>query len=331
MAYRRLQLPMQRCVATMAVCMVLAPATWAADASYPTKPLRVIVPFVAAGSTDILARALSTRLGEFLGTTVVIDNRGGAGGVIGADLAAKSAPDGYTILITTAGVIVTTPSLHKKLPYDSIKDFAPVSIIASLPNMLVVHPSLPVKTVSDLVRLAKSKPGELSYSSGGIGTSLHLAGALLSYLAGVDIVHVAYKGGGPAVLAGVSGEVAFLFATMSSAIVQAKAGRLRALAVTSSKRSPAAPELPTMVEAGVKDFEMANWIGALAPRGTPVPVVDRLNRDIVRAVEVPEVGNMLRSAGYEIVGSTPAEMAASIQRDIPMWAKVIKAANIQAN
>ena len=321
----------ENCVAALTAIVALAPQTWAADAVYPTKPVRVIVPFVAAGSTDILARALATRLAEHLGQTVVIDNRGGAGGVIGADLAAKSAPDGYTILITTAGVIVTTPSLHKKLPYDSIKDFAPVSIIASLPNMLVVHPSLPVKSVSDLVRLAKSKPGELSYSSGGIGTSLHLAGALLSYLADVDIVHVAYKGGGPAVLAGVSGEVAFLFATMSSAITQAKAGRLRALAVTSAKRSPATPDLPTMVEAGIKDFEMANWIGALAPRGTPAFVVERLNRDIVRAVEAPEVGNMLRSAGYEIVGSMPAEMAASIKRDIPMWAKVIKAANIHAN
>jgi tripartite-type tricarboxylate transporter receptor subunit TctC len=331
MAYRRLRVPMRKCVAALATMVALAPQAWAADAGYPTKPVRVIVPFVAAGSTDILARALSTRLGEHLGQTVIIDNRGGAGGVIGADLAAKSAPDGYTILITTAGVIVTTPSLHKKLPYDSTKDFAPVSIIASLPNMLVVHPSLPVKSVNDLVRLAKSKPGELSYSSGGIGTSLHLAGALLSYLTGVDLVHVAYKGGGPAVLAGVSGEVAFLFATMSSAITQAKAGKLRALAVTSAKRSPAAPDLPTMVEAGVKGFEMANWIGALAPRGTPTAVVERLNRDIVRTVETPEVGNMLRSAGYEIVGSTPAEMVASIQREIPMWAKVIKAANIQAN
>jgi len=318
-------------IATLLAATALSTPGHAADAAYPSKPVRVIVPFVAAGSTDILARALAQKLGEHLGQPVVIDNRGGAGGVIGADLVAKSPPDGYTILITTAGVITTTPSLHKKLPYDSMKDFAPVSIIASLPNMLVVHPSLPVKSVSDLVRLAKSKPGELSYSSGGVGTSLHLAGALLSYLASVDIVHIAYKGGGPAVLAGITGEVAFLFATMSSAITQAQSGKLRALAVTSSKRSPATPELPTMVEAGVKGFEMANWLGALAPRGTPVAVVDRLNRDIARAMEATDVKAVLRSGGYEIVGGTPAEMAASIQSEIPMWAKVIKAAKIQAN
>lgn len=258
MACRTFRASIGRCLSGLVAAGGLAHPAWAADASYPTKPVRIIVPFAAAGSTDILARAVASRLSEHLGQSVVIDNRGGAGGVIGADLAAKSPPDGYTILVTTAGVIVTTPSLHKKLPYDSIKDFAPIGIIVSLPNMLVVHPSLPVKSVSDLVRLAKSKPGELSYSSGGIGTSLHLGGALLSYLTGVDIVHVPYKGGGPAVLAGVTGEVAFLFATMSSAINQAKAGKLRALAVTSAKRSPVMPELPTMVEAGVKGFETAN-------------------------------------------------------------------------
>jgi tripartite-type tricarboxylate transporter receptor subunit TctC len=315
----------------VAIASALAIAAHAADSGYPNKPVRVIVPFTAAGSTDILARALAQRLSEQLGQSIIIDNRGGAGGVIGADLVAKAPPDGYTMLITTAGVIVTTPSLHKKLPYDSMQDFAPVGIIASLPNMLVVHPSLPVASVNDLVKLAKARPGQLSYSSGGVGTSLHLAGALLSYLAGVDIVHVAYKGGGPAVLAGVSGEVAFLFATMSSAIAQAQAGKLRAIAVTSSKRSPATPELPTMVEAGIKGFEMANWIGALVPRGTPVAIVERLNRDISRSVEAADVKTVLRSSGYEIVASTPAEMAASIRTEIPMWAKVIKAAKIQAN
>lgn len=331
MACRTFRASLGGCLAGLVAAGGFAHPAWAADANYPTKPVRIIVPFAAAGSTDILARAVATRLSEHLGQPVVIDNRGGAGGVIGADLAAKSPPDGYTVLVTTAGVIVTTPSLHKKLPYDSIKDFAPIGIIVSLPNMLVVHPSLPVKSVSDLVRLAKSKPGELSYSSGGIGTSLHLGGALLSYLTGVDIVHVPYKGGGPAVLAGVTGEVAFLFATMSSAINQVKAGRLRPLAVTSAKRSPVTPDLPTMVEAGVKGFETANWIGALAPRGTPEPIVGRLNRDFIRAAETPDVAKVLRAAGYEIVGSTPEQMAASIARDIPMWAKVIKAAKIQAN
>ncbi|HEV7822232.1 MAG TPA: tripartite tricarboxylate transporter substrate-binding protein, partial [Burkholderiales bacterium] len=241
----------------------------AADGDYPVKPIRVIVPFATGGSTDILIRTVGQRMSESLGQQLLIDNRGGAGGALGAEMAAKAPPDGYTIMATTSGVVVANPSLYKKLSYDPIKDFAPVSIIASLPNMLVVPPSMPVKDVRALIALAKARPGQLTYASGGNGTSNHLAGALLNYLAGVEITHVPYKGGGPAVLAVMTGEVAMLFATMPSAMQQVKGGRLKALAVTGRTRSPAVPELPTMIESGVKDFVVSIWIGIMAPRSVP--------------------------------------------------------------
>jgi tripartite-type tricarboxylate transporter receptor subunit TctC len=299
--------------------------------TYPTKPIRVIVPFAAGGGTDILVRSLSQKLSENLGQQLLIDNRGGAGGAIGAELAAKAAPDGYTIMATTSGVVVVNPSLYKKLAYDPLKDFAPIAIIASLPNMLVVHPSLPVKNVKELIALAKARPNELTYASGGTGTSNHLAGELLNYLAGVKVTHVPYKGGGPAVLAVMAGEVTMLFATMPSAMQQVKDKRLKGLAVTSRKRSSSGPELPTMIEAGVKDFEVSIWIGAMAPRGTPEAAIARLNNEIGRALQAPDVASKLRSEGYEPVGSTPDEMAASIKTETATWAKVIKAAGIKAD
>lgn len=302
-----------------------------AAGDYPSKPIRVVVPFAAGGATDILIRTVGAKLSGQLGQTVVIDNRGGAGGTIGAELAAKSAPDGYTIMATTSGVIVVNPSLYQKLAYDPVKDFAPISIIASLPNMLVVPPSMPVKNVKELVALAKAKPGQLTYASGGNGTSNHLAGELLKYLAGVDITHVPYKGGGPAVVATMTGQVTMLFATMPSAIQQVKAKRLKALAVTSRKRSSVVPELPTMIEAGIKDFDVSIWIGALAPRGTPGDYVARLNREIAKALKAPDVASRLRSEGYELVASTPEEMAQTIVRELATWSRVIKAAGIKAD
>lgn len=310
------------------ILIAAAAATLAAEPAYPTKPIRVVVPFAAGGSTDILIRTVGQKLTEQLGQSMVIDNRGGAGGAIGAELAAKAVPDGYTIMATTSGVIVVNPSLYRKLAYDPVADFAPVSIIASLPNMLVVSPSLPVKNVKDLIIMAKAKPDTMTYGSGGNGTSNHLAGELLKYLAGVKLTHVPYKGGGPAVLAAMSGEVTLLFATMPSAMPQVKAGKLKALAVTSRKRSDAMPDLPTMVEAGIKDFEMSIWIGALAPRGTPDAHVAKLNREIARALQAPEVAARLRSEGYDPVGSSPKDMASVIKTESAMWARVIKAADI---
>ena len=303
----------------------------AADGDYPVKPIRVIVPFATGGSTDILIRTVGQRMSESLGQQLLIDNRGGAGGALGAEMAAKAPPDGYTIMATTSGVVVVNPSLYKKLSYDPIKDFAPVSIIASLPNMLVVPPSMPVKDVRGLIALAKARPGQLTYASGGNGTSNHLAGALLNYLAGVDMTHVPYKGGGPAVLAVMTGEVAMLFATMPSAMLQVKGGRLKALAVTGRTRSPAVPALPTMLESGVKDFVVSIWIGIMAPRGVPANVVERLNREVVKALQVPDVSTRLKDEGYEPVGGTPENMAADMKTETATWAKVIKAAGIHAD
>ncbi len=302
-----------------------------ADTDYPTKPIRVIVPFAASGSTDILIRNVGQKMAEQLGQSLLIDNRGGAGGALGAELAAKSPPDGYTIMATTSGVIAVNPSLYRKLAYDPTNDFTPISIIASLPNMLVVPPSMPVKSVRELIALARAKPGQLTYASGGNGTSNHLAGELLKYLVGVDITHVPYKGGGPAVLAVMTGEVTMLFATMPSAMSQVKGGRLKALAVTSRKRSSAIPELPTMIESGVKDFVVSIWIGAVAPRGTPLKFVERLNREIKKALQAPDVAARLHEGGYEPVGSTPEEMAADIKTESATWARVIKAAGIHAD
>lgn len=320
-----------RTAVTFLGAIFLMPVGHGAESDYPTKPIRVIVPFAVGGSTDILIRGVGQKLSEQLGQSLIIDNRGGAGGAIGAELAAKAPPDGYTIMATTSGVVVVNPSLYRKLAYDPIKDFAPIAIIASLPNMLVVHPSLPVNNVKELVALAKARPGQLTYASGGNGTSNHLAGELLKYLAGVNVTHVPYKGGGPAVLATLIGEVTMLFATMPSAMGHVKNKRLKALAVTSRKRSSATPQLPTMIEAGVKDFDISIWIGAVAPRGTPDRAIDRLNKEILNALQAPEVASRLRSEGYEIVGSTPDDMSAAIKQETERWARVIKAAGIRAD
>jgi len=312
----------------IAAALVLgSAAAW--SQSYPVKPVRIVVPFAAGGSTDILARNVAQRLNEALRSPVVIDNRGGAGGVIGAELVAKSPPDGYTILVTTAGVITTTPSLHRKLPYDPPKDFAPIGIIAALPNMLVVHPSLPVKSVNDLVRLAKSKPGELSYSSGGVGTSLHLAGALLSYLAGIDIVHVAYKGGGPAMNDLLGGQVQMGILIMSTIMPHVEAGKLRAIAVAEAVRAKALPNLPTIGES-IPGFAMPDiWIGLLGPRGLPAAIVNRINTEANKAIQAPEVRPRLEAAGYEVSGNTPAEFAQTIRASIEQYRRATTVAGVK--
>ena len=320
------------CSAFTAAAIVLCATAHAAIAQqYPDKAIRVVVPFAAAGSTDILIRTVGQKMAEVLGQSLVIDNRGGAGGAIGAEIAAHALPDGYTIMATTSGVVVVNPSLYKKLNYDPIKDFAPVSIVASLPNMLVVHPNAPVKNVQELIALARAKPGQLTYASGGNGTSNHLAGELMRYLTKIELTHVPYKGGGPAVLAVLSGEVTLLFATMPSAMPQVSSGRLKALAVTSRTRASAAPSLPTMIEAGVKDFDVSIWIGLMAPRGTPPKAIALLNKSVVAALQSPEVAARLRAEGYEPIGGTPQEMAASIVTESATWAQVIKGAGIRAD
>lgn len=320
-----------RLVVTGLVGACLSSTLWAGETPYPTRPIRVIVPFAPGGSTDILVRLVGVKLSELIGQPVIIDNRGGAGGTIGAELAAKSAADGYTVMATTSGVIVVNKSLHSKLTYDPVADFSPITIVAALTNILVVSPSFPANSIKELLEMARAKPGALTYGSGGNGTSNHLAGELMNYLANVKVTHVPYKGGGPAVLATITGEVSMLFATIPPVVHHLKAGKLKALAVTGRKRTEKMPNLPTMIEAGVKDFEVEIWIGVLAPKGVPAARIRKLNGDIRSAIQSPEVATRLNAEGYDPVGNTPAEMESIIKRDSEKWTRVIKGAGIRAN
>ena len=300
-----------------------------AAAQYPDKPMHVIIPMAPGGAIDILARPLAQQMSKILGAPVVIDNHGGAGGNIGGDMVARAAPDGYTLLLTTSGLIVANKSLYKQMPFDPQSDLVPVSIVASLPNVLVVNTRSPYQSVQHIVTAAKKEPGKLNFASGGPGSSNHLAGELFKSLSGIDLVHVPYRGGGPAVVAVMAGDVTMLFATLPSVTAQIESGRLRALAVTTGTRAPQLPQVPTMMQAGVEGFETSVWIGALAPRGTPAGIVDKLQKAIVQALATPEFSRLLQHEGYQAVGSTPAQMAAKIQSESAKWARVIKEAGIQ--
>jgi len=297
---------------------------------YPSKSIRMIVAYPPGGGTDTVARLMAQSLTEKLGQNVVVDNRGGATGNIGTELAAKAPPDGYTLLMGNVAPNAINVSLFDKLPFDPVKDLAPITLVAVTPNMLVVHPSLPVKTVKDLIALAKSRPGALNYPSAGVGSSSHLAGALLDILAHISMTHVPFKGGGPAMIATISGEVQLMFATMPAALPHVKTGKVRPVAVTTQKRSLAMPELPTIAESGVKGYEAATWYGLLAPAATPRAVVDRLHGETVKILAAPESRKRLTDLGFEPVGNTPAQFAAYIKSEIAKWGKVIKAAGIRA-
>ncbi len=293
--------------------------------TYPSKPIRMIVPFPPGGTTDILARAIGAELTKAWGQPVVIENRPGAGGNIGSEAVAKSPGDGYTLLMGTVGTHGINPSLYKKMPYDAVKDFAPVTLVALVPNILVVHPSVPAKSVAELIALAKKQPGKLTYASSGNGTSIHLSGALFESLAGVQMVHVPYKGSAPAVTDLLGGQVNMMFDNMPSALPHVKAGKLRALGVTSAKRSPAVPDVPTIAEAGVKGYEASSWFGVLAPATTPKDIVAKLNAEIAKSLGTPEMKEKLSSQGAEPVGNTPEQFGAFIRAEIDKWAKVVKA------
>ena len=297
--------------------------------SYPTKPIRLIVPFAPGGGTDITARAIALKLTEAWGQSVVTDNRAGANGTIGVDLAAKAPADGYTLTMISSSHSVNV-SLYSKLPYDLIRDFAPITQATSKPYALVVHPSVPAKSIKELIALAKAKPGALNYGSSGTGGLSHLSGALLASLAGIDITHIPYKGGAPALTDVIAGQIQMLFSTLLQSQAQLKAGRLRALAVTTAKRSPAAPELPTLQEAGVPGYEVAGWYGVMAPAQTPQTIVARLNREIVKILHTREVGERLSADGSEPVGSTPQQFGAHIKSEVAKWKKVVKEAGIRA-
>ena len=300
----------------------------AAAQSYPAKPIRIVVPFPAGGNADIFARTFAQKLGEAWKQTPVVDNRAGAAGIIGTQFVAKSPGDGYTLLFGTTGTHTTNPAVYAKLPYDPVKDFAPVSNFADSPFLLVVHPSVPASTLQGLVALARGRPGQLDYASFGAGSSAHLAGEMLRTMAGINIVHVAYKGGPPAVNDLVGGHVALMFNSLPAVLPLVKAGRLRALGVASAKRAPTLPDLPTFAEAGLAGFEAGSWYGVLAPAGTPREAITRLHAETVRMLKLPDVQQKLASEGAEAIGNSPEEFAAQIQRDMARWARVARDAKI---
>jgi tripartite-type tricarboxylate transporter receptor subunit TctC len=299
--------------------------------TYPARPVRMIVPSTPGGSVDTLTRAIAVRLSESWGQQVVVDNRPGAGGIIAADLTAKAAPDGYTLIMCTVASCATNVSLHRKLPYDPVRDFAPITLAATQNLMLLVHPSVPAGSVNELVAAAKASPGKYSFASAGNGTGGHLSGELFKLLAGIELLHIPYKGVAPALVDVVSGQVSMTFASILSSLPQVRSGKLKALAVTGEKRSLAAPDVPTMMEAGVKAYESATWYGLLAPAKTPATIVQRLNTEVVAILKQPEVNDRLSREGADPVGSTPEEFARYIKSEISKWAKVVKAANIQVN
>jgi tripartite-type tricarboxylate transporter receptor subunit TctC len=296
---------------------------------YPVKPLRFIAPNLPGGPTDILARLLGQKLADSMGQPVVVENRAGAGGNIGTEVAAKTPPDGYTLVTGNNATFGANVSLYKNLGFDPIKDFAPIALVGTQPNILVVNPSLPVTSVKQLIALAKARPRELNYAGSGMGAAAHLSAELFNNMAGVSIVHIPYKSAAPALIDLIAGQSQLMFATSLSVMPHIKSQKLRALAVTNAKRSRLMPELPTIAEAGVPGFEATTWHGVLTTGGTPAPIVNKLNAEINRILQMPDVRDRLGALGAEIIGGTPKEMADHIQREIPKWAKVIKDAGVR--
>src|SRR5689334_10657622 len=296
---------------------------------YPGKPIRLIVPFAAGGGNDNVARLVGKRLADSLGQPAVIDNRPGAGGVVGAELAAKSAPDGYTLFLGGVGSHAINPNLHAKLPYDPIKDFAPVSLLAQAPLVLVVHPSVPVHDVAEFIAYARAHPGRLNFASNGNGSSSQLAAVMFGSMAGVDMVHVPYKGLAPALTDLLAGEVQLMFSSVVAILPHIKAGKLRAIAVTGAKRLASMPELPTIAESGLPGYEASSWYGILAPAGTPRDIVVRLNAELAKALEQPEVRNSLLAEGAEPAGGSPERFAAHIRAEMERLGKIIRDAKIR--
>ncbi len=315
----------------MSAC-VLAASQLAVEASaqtYPTRPIRWIVTYPPGGPTDVVARAIGAKLTEAWGQQVVIDNRAGAGGVIGTDLAAKAVPDGYTLLFGTSAGLTINPALSSKLPYDAVRDFAAVSLLVLNPQILVLHNAVPANTVKELVALAKARPGQLNYASVGLGSPNHMGMELLKALTGIDIVHVPYKGTGPAITDLLGGQVQLMFNSMPSVLPLVASGKLKGLAVGSAQRSPAIPELPTVAEAGVPGFENVTWYGMFAPAKTPPEIIARLNKQVVQILAAPEMTQRLSSQGAEPRSSTPEELVKFMRVESERWKKVIKTAGIK--
>lgn len=313
-----------------AVIWGLAAIGSAAQSDYPNKPIRLIVPAAPGGGTDFSARLIGSKLNDAWGQPVIIDNRPGAAGNIGVEIAAKAVPDGYTLVMPITS-FPTNPSIYARLPFDTVKDFAPITLAASAPLLLVVNPSVEATSVKGLIALAKSKPGQLNYANSGSGTTAHLAGELFKRMAGVDIVSIAYKGGGPAVIDLMAGQVQLYFSTIPAAIQHVKIGRLRALAVTTKQRVPLIPDIPTVAESGLSGFEVIGWFGLFVPAGTPKGIVNKLNNEIARILREP--GTRERFSGHGLIpgGGTPDELGAFLRAEILKWGKLIKAAGIRAN
>ena len=304
---------------------VSAMRSHSAEPNFPSRPIRFIVPNGAGGTTDLVARSVAPKLSDALGQQVVVDNRPGSGGIVGTEIVAKAAPDGHTVLMGTIGNIAISPALYRKLAYDPVRDFAPVTQLASAAYMLLLQPAVPAKSVKELVTLAKAKPGTLNFGSAGSGTGSHLAGELFKSVAVIEIVHVPYKGGAPVLTDLIAGQIQFFFNGIPSSMPHLRGGRVRALAVTTAVRSNVAPELPTMHEAGYPGAEATSWTGILVPTGTPAPVISKLNAAFVKALQFPEVTTRLSADGAAPVGSSAAEFGAYIKSEIAKWARVVKA------
>lgn len=320
---------MKRSVA--AVLLVGGTLGIAAAQSYPNRTIRLVTPYAPGGGTDIIARLLARKLTESLGQSVVVENRTGGGGIVGTEAAAKATPDGYTILMGTSGPLALNPSLYPKLPYDVQRDFAPIMLIATAPHLLAVHPSVPARTVKELIAVGKANPGKLTFSSGGNGGSSHLSGEMFNMLAGVRMVHVPYRGTGPAALAVVTGEVGLSFVDVLTTLPHVTSGRVRGLAVSGAKRSVVAPHLPTIMEAGLKGYESGVWYGVLAPARTPLEIIGRLNSELSNAIRDSAVSTKLAAEGSEVVGGSPGQFATYMKADLERWAKVIKATNVRVD
>jgi len=299
--------------------------------AYPSKPVRLVIPYPPGGGTDTIMRPFAQVLTERLGQQVVVDNRGGGGGAIGMEIAARSAPDGYTIVAALTAQLAVNPSLYKNLPYDPVKDFAPITLFADGPYVLVVHPSLPVKSVKDLVALARKRPNDITYASSGNGSGGHLAAELLKTMTGIKVLHIPYKGGGPALTALLSGEVQVLFSTYAAGQGHIRAGRVRALGVTTARRPKAIPDIPTIAEAGVPGYDSGVWYALLAPAGTPREIVDRLNRDTIAVLNQPAFNKMLVARAIDPIGSTPEVLAKYIKTEVTKWARVVKEAGVRVD
>jgi tripartite-type tricarboxylate transporter receptor subunit TctC len=315
----------------LAAALFLSPLLATASENYPARTVRIVVPFAPGGFVDFTARLVAPPLAQAMGQQFVVDNRPGAGGIVGAEFAARSAPDGYTLIIGSAGTHSVNQSLYPKLPYNVLRDFIPVVRLTDAPSILTVHPSLPVKSVKDLITLARKQPGQVNYASAGAGTSTHLAAVLFESIAQVKMSHIAFKGGGPAVVSVLSGETPVTFATAASVAPHISSGRLRAIAVTSGQRSAVLPELPTIAEGGLKGYEMLNWLGLFAPTGTPKAIVDRLSRESLKVVAQPEVVKRFNSQGAEPSPLASDEFAAFVKSEIAKWARIVAATGMKAD